>query len=51
LPESKQQALAADEREYAAMRDRIRAEKDSQQGVAGGRIINISISAGDSWDG
>jgi hypothetical protein len=51
LPESKQQALAAAEREYAAMRDRVRAEKDIQQGVAGVRSIHIGISAGDGWGG
>ena len=51
LPKSKQQALAADEREYEAMRDRVRAEKDIQQGVAGVRSIHIGISAGDGWDG
>lgn len=32
LPESKKQALAAAEREYEAMRDRIRAEKGGNSG-------------------
>jgi hypothetical protein len=50
LPESKQQALEQAEREYAAMRDRVRAEKDIHQ-YGAGVSINIGISAGDSWGG
>jgi hypothetical protein len=50
LPESKQQALEQAEREYAAMRDRVRAEKDSHKHGAG-VSINIGISAGDNWGG
>jgi hypothetical protein len=59
LPEAKKQALAAEEREYEQIRDRIRAEKElhqqivKQRGNASINIINISDASswgdGDSW--
>ena len=51
LPESKKQALAANEREYEQMRDRIRAEKDIRQQRSLGASIDIDIGGGDSWSG
>ena len=51
LPESKKQVLAADEREYEQMRDRIRAEKDIRQQRSSGVSIDIGIGGGDSWGG
>jgi predicted amidophosphoribosyltransferase len=45
LPESKKQALAADEREYEEMRDRIRAQKDARQREA---AVEVNIDVG-SW--
>jgi predicted amidophosphoribosyltransferase len=50
LPESKKQALAADEREYEQMRDLIRAEKDIRQ-QGSGVSIDIGIGDGDGWSG
>jgi hypothetical protein len=46
LPKSKQQALEQAEREYAAMRERVRAEKDIHQHDTG-VSINIGIRGGD----
>ncbi len=41
LPESKQQALAAAEREYEAKRDLIRAQKGKQNSGEGGFDLDI----------
>ena len=55
LPESKKQALAADEREYEQMRDRIRAEKDTRRGGERDSGLSFGISIGgdgndNGWD-
>ncbi|WP_309742525.1 MULTISPECIES: hypothetical protein [unclassified Chamaesiphon] len=55
LPESKKQALAAAEREYEQMRDRIRAEKElhqqRQKHNSQTRISIIDFDGGDGWGG
>jgi hypothetical protein len=50
LPESKKQALAADEREYEQMRDRIRAEKDTRRkgNRDSGLSLGVYLDSGDS---
>ncbi len=55
LPEAKQQALAAAEREYEQMRDRIRAEKELhqhrlKQNANRGDSIDF-FGGGDGWGG
>jgi hypothetical protein len=49
LPESKKQALAAQESEYEAMRDQIRTAKSTQRG---GSDFDVDFGGGDggSWD-
>jgi predicted amidophosphoribosyltransferase len=50
LPESKKQALAESEREYEAMRERIRAQKDAGKAGEGGGSLDIGIVGGEPSD-